>query len=93
MTPEAGEILDEFCAMLAVPTGDGAAKRAKGLKPHWKVDSGHEKAIFSHISKWKKGELTDNDSGAHPLVHCAWRCLAIAWQETHGEKQRKSGED
>ncbi len=32
--------------------------------------------------KWKQGELHDKDSGAHPLVHAAWRCLAIACSET-----------
>lgn len=86
MTPEAQEILDLFRDMLAVPTGDGASKRAKGIKPHWKVDPGHEAAIFSHLAKWKKGEMVDADSGAHPLVHMAWRCLAIAWVETNRSK-------
>lgn len=83
MTPEAQEILDLFRDMLAVPTGDGASKRAKGTKPHWKVDPGHEAAIFSHLAKWKKGEMVDADSGAHPLVHLAWRALAQAWIETN----------
>lgn len=39
--------------------------------------------MFSHLSHWKHGELVDPDSLAHPLVHLAWRALAIAWQETH----------
>lgn len=80
---EPDEILDIFREMLAEATGDGAAKRRAGEKPSWKVDKSHEGAIFSHLTKWKRGELADADSGAHPLVHAAWRCLAIAWQETH----------
>ncbi len=80
---EPGEILDTFRAMLAQATGDGAAKRRSGEKPSWKVDTSHEGAIFSHLTKWKRGEQVDADSGAHPLVHAAWRCLAIAWQETN----------
>lgn len=83
MTPEQEGIHAEFLAMLAKATGDGARKRARGEKPHWQKDPSHEGAVFSHIAKWKKGEKVDPDSGAHPLIHAAWRCLAIAWQETH----------
>ena len=74
-----------FSEMLRQPTKDGGKKRAAGLKPPWWRDPNHEKAIFSHLSKWMKGELKDEDSGAHPLVHVAWRCLAIAYQETEGK--------
>ena len=41
--------------------------------------------MFSHLSKWKHGDLKDKDSGSHPLVHLAWRALAIAYQETYGK--------
>lgn len=82
---EQQEILETFSRMLAAVTKDGAVKREQKQKPLWKVDTTHEPAIFSHVMKWKKGELKDKDSGAHPLVHAAWRCLAIAWQETEGE--------
>jgi hypothetical protein len=63
-------------------TGDGSKKRQTGEKPAWYLDKSHEGAIFSHLTKWKRNELVDPDSGAHPLVHVAWRCLAIACQET-----------
>jgi hypothetical protein len=79
---EPEEILDSFRGMLAAATGDGAKKRAAGEKVSWKVDPGHEAALFSHLNKWKHGELVDKDSGAHPLVHLAWRALAIAYQES-----------
>lgn len=82
MTPEQTEILDTFLGMLRSVTADGGRKRAAGLKPSWKVDTSHEAAIFSHLNKWKHGEKVDPDSGAHPLVHLAWRALAIAWQES-----------
>ena len=80
---EQDDILATFTAMLARVTADGAAKRAHGLKPSWKIDTSHEAAIFSHLTRWKRGELRDPDSAMHPLVHLAWRALAIAWQETH----------
>ena len=83
MTEEQQEVLDIFYEMLAAATADGGRKRASGTKPLWKVDDSHEAALFSHLNKWKHGELADADSGAHPLVHLAWRALAIAWQETH----------
>lgn len=79
---EQDELLGIFREMLKAPTGDGGAKRLAGSKPSWKVDPSHRKAIFSHLGKWVAGELIDKDSGAHPLVHVAWRCLAQAWQET-----------
>ena len=78
---EQEEVLRIFAAMLAGPTGDGKVKREAGTKPSWKVDTSHEAGIFSHLSKWKHGERIDADSGYHPLVHLAWRALAIAWQQ------------
>jgi hypothetical protein len=86
-TPPANEqevVLAVFTDMLKGATGDGSRKRHAGLKPPWWRDRTHEPAIFSHLSKWKHGELVDKDSGAHPLIHLAWRALAIAYQETHG---------
>lgn len=76
-------ILEAFSEMLRAATKDGGRKRALGTKPDWKSDPGHEAAIFSHLSRWKHGEKVDPDSGAHPLVHLAWRALAIAYIETH----------
>jgi len=74
-----------FLKMLDAATGDGSIKRQRGEKPPWWRDPDHEKAIFSHLNKWKRGEKVDPTSGAHPLVHLAWRALAIAHQETHGQ--------
>ena len=79
---ERADVLNRFTAELAKATGDGSKKRRAGTKPPWYVDAMHEAAIFSHITKWKRGELIDADSGAHPLVHAAWRCLAIACRES-----------
>jgi len=81
-TEEQLEVLECFALMLHAVTTDGGRKRARNEKPSWKVDPSHEAAIFSHLNKWKHGEKCDLDSGAHPLVHLAWRALAIAWQET-----------
>lgn len=78
---EQNEVLSIFVDMLKAATSDGGVKRAAGLKPSWKVDPSHEAALFSHLNKWKHGELHDADSGAHPLVHLAWRALAIAYQD------------
>ena len=78
---EQDAIASIFSTMLKACTKDGGVKRAAGTKPPWYVDPSHEAALFSHLSKWKHGELRDADSGAHPLVHLAWRALAIAWQE------------
>lgn len=77
-------VIRTFAGMLRAATKDGGHKRAAGLKPPWYDDQAHEAAVFSHLWKWKKGEKRDRDSGAHPLVHLAWRALAIAYQETHG---------
>lgn len=79
---ERGDVLNRFANELAKATGDGSKKRQAGTKPPWYEDSAHEGAVFSHLMKWKRGEKADPDSGAHPLVHAAWRLLAIACQET-----------
>lgn len=79
---ERADVLGRFMAELMKATGDGSKKRQAGEKPPWYEDDSHEGAVFSHITKWKRGERVDPDSGAHPLVHAAWRCLAIACQET-----------
>lgn len=79
---ERDDLLDRFLFELSKATGDGSKKRQAGEKPPWYLDDGHEGAIFSHITKWKRGEKVDPDSGAHPLVHAAWRCLAIACKES-----------
>lgn len=89
MTAEQAEILGWFTTMLRDATADGGRKRAAGLKPSWKVDTSHRAAIFSHLNKWEHGEKVDADSGQHPLVHLAWRALAIAWQETNGAAMDK----
>src|SRR2546425_10981251 len=74
-------VLNKFYDMLEAATKDGGKKRAAGTKPPWYVDTTHERALYSHLSKWQTGEMVDKDSGAHPLVHLAWRALAIAYQE------------
>jgi hypothetical protein len=79
---ERADINARFAQELAKATGDGSKKRQAGTKPRWDVDPAHEPAIFSHIAKWKRGEKIDPHSGAHPLVHAAWRCLAIACRES-----------
>mgnify|MGYP001612481927 CR=1 FL=1 len=76
-----------FTKMLREVTKDGGKKRAAGTKPPWYLDKSHEAAIFSHLSNWKHGIWIDPDSGAHPLVHLAWRALAIAHQETYGKAE------
>ena len=80
---EQDEVIEQFVALLRGPTRDGGAKLAKGEKVSWKVDTSHRDAIFRHLRRWKIGDGPDHDSGCHPLVHAAWRCLALAWQETH----------
>lgn len=82
LADERTDVLDRFMAELAKATGDGSKKRQAGTKPPWYEDDAHEAAIFSHLMKWKRGELVDPDSGAHPLVHLAWRALAIACKES-----------
>jgi hypothetical protein len=86
--PPPGEVprlLLVFNAMLREVSADGARKRRAGMKPPWWRDPAHEGAIYSHLAKWKRGQRRDMESGAHPLVHLAWRALAIAYQETYGQ--------
>ena len=78
---ERADVLRRFMEELTKATGDGSKKRQSGAKPPWYEDQSHEAAMYSHLSKWYKGEKADPDSGAHPLVHLAWRALAIACQE------------
>lgn len=75
------DVLNRFNEELSKATGDGSKKRQAGEKPPWYIDGAHEAAVYSHIAKWKRGETVDPDSGAHPLVHAAWRLLAIACSE------------
>lgn len=82
MSDEAKDLQTRFYEELKKCTSDGQNKRRKAEKPPWYVDPDHEAAIFSHLKRWKQGELKDPDSGAHPLVHLAWRALAIACQES-----------
>ena len=84
--PEQNEILGAFVDMLTGPTGDGGNKRARGEKPLWKVDGSHYAAAHRHIERYEGGEHADADSGCHPLVHAAWRLLAVAYQDlaAHG---------
>ncbi len=81
-TSEPEEVIAEFTKLLRGPTGDGAGKRRAGEKVSWKVDPGHVRAAFRHIGYWADGEQADKDSGCHPLVHAAWRLLAVAYQES-----------
>lgn len=83
-------LMSVFTRMLKQVTRDGGKKRAVNEKPPWFVDPTHEAAIFSHLNKWKHGEREDPDSGAHPLVHLAWRALAIAYQERYGKTPPKT---
>ena len=83
------EVADTFrvlSEMLRSPSMDGGIKRSRSEKPPWRVDTTHEAALFSHLARWKAGELKDPDSGAHPLTHLAWRALALAYQDTEREK-------
>ena len=82
MTPEEVEVLQIFNELLKAATVDGAKKRALGLKPSWKIDE-HKAAMLRHLKRWRQGEKHDKDSGASPLVHVAWRALAIAAQEKY----------
>jgi hypothetical protein len=79
---EQEQILRIFADMLAVPTRDGGRKREAGTKIPWTIDPEHEDALFRHLTRWVGGEKKDPDSGAHPLIHVAWRALALAWQES-----------
>lgn len=81
---EQDEIIKIFVHMLRSATKDGGNKRARGEKPPWFHDVSHIRAIYSHLGKYTDLQLTDEDSGAHPLIHVAWRALAVAYQETYG---------
>lgn len=79
---ERNDVLRRFRQELEKATGDGSKKRQAGTKPPWYEDGDHLRGIFSHLTKYFAGEKFDKDSGAHTLVHCAWRCLAIACRES-----------
>ncbi len=79
---EQEDVLARFMEELRKPTGDGAHKRSRNEKPPWYVDDSHMGAVFSHLTKYFRGETIDPDSGAHCLVHAGWRLLAIACVET-----------
>lgn len=79
---EQDDLIARFMEELKKPTGDGAQKRSRGEKPPWYEDDSHHGSAFSHYTKWLRGERVDPESGAHPLVHSAWRLLAIACRES-----------
>ena len=81
-TEEVDDLIERFEEELLKVSGDGSKKRKSGTKPPWFRDDSHEAAMFSHLNKWKHGEKVDPDSAAHPLVHLAWRALAIACIES-----------
>lgn len=78
---EREDLLERFAGELAKTLADGYKKRQAGEKLPWYEDKSHEGAIFSHLTKWKRGEMVDPESGAHPLVHGACRMLMIALSE------------
>ena len=80
---EQNQITQLYAEMLDACTKDGGRKRAAGEKVDWRIDPDHRRGFYSHIYKYEAGDREDEDSGAHPLVHAAWRLLATAWQETH----------
>ena len=82
LTFEQEDLLRRFHDGLAKCSGDGFTKRMKRTKPPWFEDPDHEAAFWRHYHRWLDDELVDVDSGAHPLIHCAWRLLAIACKET-----------
>lgn len=85
MTNEQAQALGWFMYLLTEPTLDGGSKLVRGEKVPWQQDRTHLEALFSHLNKYMHGEKKDPDSGSHPMVHLAWRALAVAWQETFGE--------
>jgi len=82
------ELMEIFQELLWKVTRDGGIKREAGSKPPWYLDPSHERGLFSHLAAWKAGVEVDSESGTHPLVHLAWRALAIAYQEIE-EQQGK----
>ena len=87
MSAETEDILVKFTELLTGPTGDGSNKRAAGTKEHWTVDDTHYDAMLRHLGRYWNGERVDADSGCHPLVHLAWRALALAYQQTQTHKE------
>lgn len=79
---ERQDVLKRFNDELSKVTSDGSKKRQKGLKKAWWKDDTHFDRAMAHIERYVEGELEDKDSGAHPLIHAAWRLLAIAASET-----------
>ena len=86
-TREQAEVLEAFAGLLLAAGADGGRKRAAGVKVSWTIDREHRRGIYSHLGRWQEGERIDADSGAHPLVHVAWRALAVAWQEVDRDKR------
>ena len=80
---EQDEIIEMFTDLLRLPTQDGGKKRRAKVKVNWKVDPGHLPGLFSHLDEYFHGRLVDKDSKTHPMVHAAWRCLALALQDIH----------
>lgn len=80
---EQDELMKLFTDLLWTVTKDGANKRRVGAKVSWKIDPGHVPGLFSHLNEYFHSRLVDKDSGQHPLVHAAWRCLALALQDKH----------
>ena len=80
---EQSYIMEAFVALLSGPTQDGGRKRELGTKVPWTEDTGHEEAMYRHLVRFESGETEDEDSGADPLVHVAWRALALAMQRRH----------
>ena len=60
---EQEEVLRIFGGMLAGPTGDGKKKREAGTKPLWKVDPGHEAAMYRHLDAWEGTEWINSAPG------------------------------
>lgn len=81
---EVFQLQREFAKRLHATSADGQRKRAAGLKVPWWTDPGHAEALDRHLDRWRLGQRRDLDSGQHPLVHAAWRALALAYQETQG---------
>lgn len=80
--PEVAAFERAAIALLRTVMLDGAAKRADGRKRDpWTTDPGHGPSLYRHLFRWRRGELVDADSGAHPLVHVAARALMQAHQE------------
>jgi len=82
---EQDALLHAFVELLWQVTRDGGRKRAAGLKVPWWRDDTHAAAASRHVARYRRGERVDPDSGAHPLVHAAWRYLAVAYQEEKGQ--------